>query len=126
MAPEAVASNPRLADNTGRVAVQRGPIVYCMEQLDQQQGVALCDVSVNLKQKQAFQTEHKSDLLDGVTVLHHNGEAYEVSSTEVPLYPLASAMTQKTKPEELTMIPYYAWANREATAMQVWVPYKQT
>jgi DUF1680 family protein len=126
MAPEAVASNPRLADNTGRVAVQRGPVVYCMEQLDQPHGVALSDVSVNLKQKSTFQAEHKSDLLDGVTVLHHNGEAYEVSSSEEPLYPLASSVPAKTKPEDLTLIPYYAWANRDATAMQVWVPYKRT
>jgi DUF1680 family protein len=97
-----------------------------MEQLDQPQGVALSDVSINLKQKSTFQTEHKSDMLDGVTVLHHNGEAYEVSSSEEPLYPLASTVAPKTKPEQLTLIPYYAWANREATAMQVWVPYKRT
>jgi DUF1680 family protein len=126
MPPEAVSSNPRLADNTGRVAVERGPVVYCMEQLDQPPGVALSDVSVNLTQKPIFQAEQKSDLLDGVTALHHNGEAYEVSSTEEPLYPLASSVAQKTRPEKLTLIPYYAWANRAATAMQVWVPYKRT
>jgi DUF1680 family protein len=125
MSPEAVASNPRLADNTGRIAVERGPVVYCMEQLDQPKGVALSDVSVNLTEKPIFQAEHRSDLLDGVTALHHNGVAYEVSSTEEPLYPAASLVAQKTRPEKLTLIPYYAWANREATAMQVWVPYRR-
>ena len=40
MAPEIVASNPRVTENLGRVAVQRGPIVYCMEQLDQNPAAA--------------------------------------------------------------------------------------
>jgi DUF1680 family protein len=110
------------------VAVQRGPIIFCMEQLDQPNGVALSDVSIALGQKSGgeFHTEYEADLLDGVTVLHHNGAAYAVSSKEEPLYALASPTPPKTRPENLTLIPYYVWANRQQTAMQVWVPYTRT
>ena len=127
MTPEMIASNPRVSENTGRVAVQRGPIVYCMEQLDQPKGVALPDVAINIGQNSGkeFQSEHKSDLLDGVTVLRHKGAVYEGSSAEEALYVPASVNARKTKPESLTLIPYYAWANRQATTMQVWVPYKR-
>src|SRR5262249_58585269 len=44
MPTEAVASNPRVTENRGRVAVQRGPIVYCLEQLDQPNTPTLADV----------------------------------------------------------------------------------
>ena len=125
MPPEVVASNPRVSENRGRVAVQRGPVVYCMEQVDQPNTPAMADVAIVAKQPagKAFQTEYKADLLDGVTVLHHNGAALEVSSGSEALYMPATTDTPKTRPQSLTLIPYYVWANREATAMQVWVPY---
>ena len=88
MPTEAVASNPRVTENRGRVAVQRGPIVYCLEQLDQPNAPALADVALvsNQPADKAFHAEHKADLLDGVTVLHHNGAAREASSSTEPLY----------------------------------------
>ena len=45
---ELLAANPRVAENTGRVAIQRGPIVYCMEELDQASGTEAADVSIAL------------------------------------------------------------------------------
>jgi uncharacterized protein len=125
MTTEVLASNPRISENRGRVAVQRGPMVYCMEQIDQPNMPAMADVAImgNPPVGKAFQAEHKADLLDGVTVLHHNGAVSEVSSSKEALYLPASAETVKTKPQNLTLIPYYAWANREPTGMQVWVAY---
>ncbi len=125
MTAEIVASNPRVAEDTGRVAVQRGPIIYCMEQIDQANGNSLSDLSIAVEQKPGneFQSEYKNDLLDGVEVLHHKGAAYEVSSSQEALYSEASFSARKTRPEDLTLIPYYAWANRQPTPMQVWVPY---
>jgi uncharacterized protein len=125
MSPEVVASNPRVSENRGRVAVQRGPVVYCMEQVDQPNTPAMADVAIlaNPPAAKAFQAEYKSDLLDGVTVLHHNGAALELSSSKEALYLPASPDAPKIRPQNLTLIPYYVWANRQATPMQVWVPY---
>src|SRR2546430_2199738 len=50
MATEVVASNPRVAEDRGKVAVRRGPMIFCMEELDQAKGVALADVSISLSQ----------------------------------------------------------------------------
>jgi DUF1680 family protein len=125
MTTEVLASNPRVSENRGRVAVQRGPIVYCMEQIDQPNMPAMADVAIvgNPPTGKAFQAEYKADLLDGATVLYHNGAVSEVSSSKEALYLSASAETTKTKPQRLTLIPYYAWANREPTGMQVWAAY---
>jgi DUF1680 family protein len=124
MPTEVIASNPRLADNTGRVAVQRGPIVYCMEQIDQG-NAALSDLSVVLKPKtgEEFQSEYRDDLLEGVTVLRHDGAAYKTGSNQEALYIPATPSAPRTREQKLMMIPYYAWANRQETAMQVWTPY---
>jgi DUF1680 family protein len=125
MTPDVISSNPRVSENRGRVAVQRGPVVYCMEQLDQPNAPALADLSILASPAEgtAFHAEYKSDLLDGVTVLHHNGAVLEVSSSKEALYMPASPDTPKTRPQNLTLIPYYVWANRQPTSMQVWVPY---
>jgi DUF1680 family protein len=128
MPTEAVASNPRVIENRGRVAVQRGPIVYCLEQLDQPNMPALADVALvaNQPADKAFHAEHKADLLGGVTVLHHNGLAREASSSNEPLYMAPGADSAKAHAQDLTLIPYYAWANRKPTQMQVWATYSRT
>jgi DUF1680 family protein len=125
MSAEIVASNPRVEENLGRVAVQRGPIVYCMEGLDQNPAAAdFSEVAivVNSKSLKAFEVEHKPALLEGVTVLKHGGAVHDDPSDKGPLYADASAATPKTRAESLTLIPYYAWANRKPTEMQVWIP----
>jgi uncharacterized protein len=124
---ETVASNPRVVENRGRVAVQRGPIVYCLEQLDQPNTPALADVALasNQTADKAFRAEHKADLLEGVTVLHHNGMAREASSTGEPLYLAPGADSPKMNSQELVLIPYYAWANRKPSQMEVWANYSK-
>ena len=120
---ELLAANPRVAENTGRVAIQRGPIVYCMEELDQASGTEAADVSIALGGKQKdFQVEHMPEMLDGVTVLRHPAAIAEVPSAEQALYGPANPAAMRTRPGELTLIPYYAWANRKPTPMQVWIP----
>jgi DUF1680 family protein len=122
MVPQVLVANPRVADDTGRVAVERGPLVYCLEEVDQPNGVALSDVALELGKRPGseFQTEMKRDLLGGVLLLHHTGMSYERSTSSNTLYPRYSGANERTKKVPLTFIPYYAWANRQATAMQVW------
>lgn len=124
--PQVIEANPRVADDTGRVAIQRGPLIYCLEEIDQPSGISLSDVAVSLGRKPAeqFQAEFRNDLLGGMVVLHHTGALYERGASEKALYSHygREATTRKIP---LTFIPYYAWANRQATSMQVWNPLLQ-
>jgi DUF1680 family protein len=121
MMPQFIEANPRVADDTGRVAIQRGPLIYCLEEIDQPSGTSLSDVAVNPghQSAQQFQTEFRKDLLGGMVVLHHPGAVYERGASEKNLY-VRYGGDAKTRSVPLTFIPYYAWANRQATSMQVW------
>jgi uncharacterized protein len=113
-------ANPRASDLYGRLAMQRGPLVYALEQMDQN-GIALGDIFVRPNGQSA--AEPRKEMLGGVTVLKVSGQAAEKSLGEEPLYePLATAINRAKRPITLTFIPYYAIANREPTPMEVWVP----
>jgi len=120
--PQVIEANPRVADDTGRVAIQRGPLIYCLEEVDQPRGVSLSDVALNPGRKPAdqFQAEFRSDLLGGMVVLHHQGAVFEQGPSRKSLYSRYDGEPSTTKRIPLTLIPYYAWANRQATSMQVW------
>jgi DUF1680 family protein len=120
--PQVIAANPRVADDSGRVAIQRGPLIYCLEEIDQPSGISLSDVAVNPGRRPAeqFQTEFKNDLLGGMVVLHHTGAVYQRGAAEKMLYSRYGGESLRTQKTPLTFIPYYAWANRQATSMQVW------
>ncbi len=122
MTPQVLEANPHVIEDVGRVAVQRGPLVYCLEQMDQPPGTAIEDVALDLGRKPSgeFKTEFKSDLLGGVVVLEHEGAVIEYPGSRDSLYSQYQVDRPKTKPVHLTFIPYYAWANRDKTPMQVW------
>lgn len=124
MTPQVIEANPRVVDDYGRVAVQRGPLVYCLEQLDQPDGVGLFDVSMDVRPERSsnFEEEFQSDLLGGVMVLKHRGAVTDKSASSEELYQRYTAKKPDIKQVELRFIPYYAWANRAATPMQVWTP----
>jgi uncharacterized protein len=130
IAPQPLSANPHVADDTGRVAVQRGPLVYCLEQLDQPSGVDLTDgsLAINMKPGVEFASELKEDFLGGIVVLHREGlvaeRPKESNGAPAALYgPYKDhAGAQYSHSVRLTFIPYYAWANREPSPMQVWTP----
>jgi DUF1680 family protein len=128
MTPQVIEANPRVVDDYGRVAVQRGPLVYCLEQLDQPEGVQLFDVSLDVRQKgaSAFHEEFRRDLLGGIVVLKHAGAVSEKSGSHRTLYRAYRTEASQGRQVELGFIPYYAWANRAGTPMQVWTPVLQT
>jgi DUF1680 family protein len=126
MTPQALEANSRVVDDAGRVAIQRGPLVYCMEALDQPSGVDFSTLAVDIGRDpgRQFKSEFKSDLLGGIVVLQHNGAAYEKSSSADALYSNYDPEPQKSRKVPLTFIPYYVWSNREQTPMEVWTPRK--
>jgi DUF1680 family protein len=111
----------------GRVAIQRGPIVYCMEQLDQTAGSAPIEFygySAHLTGETA--STYEPNLLGGIVALEHPGSYAAAPATEA-LYSTGEPSTTKAgSATKLKLIPYYAWANREDSSMQVWIPYIQT
>jgi hypothetical protein len=124
MPAQVIQANPRVIDDAGRVAVQRGPLVYCLEELDQPHGVSLVNIALDLVNtpSENFQSEFQTTLLGGVVVLRHVGRAYENDADARALYSGYSGVQTESRQIPLTFIPYYAWANRQATSMQVWTP----
>jgi len=125
MTPRPVRANPLVREDAGRVAIQRGPLVYCMESADQPGLGSVFDAELT-EPLQPFREEFRAGLLGGVTLLRHAGRVTEEPLDEEPLY---EAATKAEPPEyelaELVFIPYYAWANRGQGAMEVWVPVHQ-
>jgi uncharacterized protein len=118
--PVPTVANPRAADLYGRLAMQRGPLVYTLEQIDQG-GSLLGDIFI--RPSGPVTADFRKDLLGGVEILKVSGQAAEKSLGDEPLYqPLASAVNQVKHPITLTFIPYYTMGNREPTPMEVWVP----
>jgi DUF1680 family protein len=113
-------SNPRVTDTFGRVAIQRGPLVYAAEQLDQA-GIALPDISIRPNGPSTSETRH--DLLGGITTLKFSGQAAEKTYVEESLYqPLAAVSSHAKRPATVTLIPFYAVGNREPSPMEIWIP----
>jgi DUF1680 family protein len=120
--PRLVRANPLVREDAGRVALERGPLVYCLEQPDQL-GFNLLDASL-LDDGSAFVSDFQPDLLGGVLVLKHRGSVVDRPFSGEPLYrPFREQVERPGRVETLTFIPYYAWANREPSRMEVWVPY---
>src|SRR6202021_2575644 len=117
-------ANPAVTEDRGRVAFQRGPIVFCMEHLDQEDhnsGMNLAGYTVENGGDTKAQFEPKR--LDGVMVLSHPATISR-GVTDMALYFPASTPKLAESPTTIKLIPYYAWANRESASMQVWIPYK--
>ncbi len=120
MAVVPTVANPRVHDDYGRVALQRGPLVYALEQIDQN-GASLGDLFFRTGAPAPI--EMKKDLLGGIILMKHIGLLADKSLGEDPLYqPLSSSANRGKHSSPLTFIPYYAIGNREPTPMEVWVP----
>lgn len=98
MPVEIVAADPHVKENFDKRAIQRGPLVYCMEEIDNPEYFD----QIQLSPSTTFQTAFVSDILNGIKTIKTNGRA-----------------------QSATFIPYYAWDNRKAGKMRVWIPYNE-
>jgi hypothetical protein len=121
MPVQRIECHPYVTENRGRVALMRGPLLYCIEQADQPN----IDVrSVVLPPDLALIPEYRPDLLDGVTILRGPARVDELRAEWTQeLYRSVQLPTAEPphQPIEIIAIPYYAWANREPGRMQVWL-----
>ncbi|MFJ9537635.1 glycoside hydrolase family 127 protein [Streptomyces sp. NPDC101225] len=118
--PRLTAADPRVDAVRGCVAIERGPLVYCLEQADHPGG-GLDDLVLDTTRPLAV--KHRPDLLGGVTTVMAAGRRRDPSGAGWwPYRPAADSTPAAGEPVELTAIPYYAWANRQDGAMRVWLP----
>ena len=103
-----VTASEKLKDNIGKIALQRGPIMYCAEWADNNGKASNIIMPANA----IFITEFKTGLLNGVTVL----------KTEVPAVLISNNESIITVKQSFTAIPYYSWANRGKGEMMLWFP----
>jgi len=120
LSPRLTAAHPRVDAIRGSLAIERGPLVYCLEEEDQQPGVDLLDVC--LAPNAELEAVWQEDLLGGVVTVVADGQAADVGDWEEQLYRPASAPETDARPVKLIAVPYYAWANRTSGAMRVWIP----
>jgi hypothetical protein len=109
MEPRLVRADDRVEANRGRHAIERGPIVYCLEAADN--GAAVRDLWLPADGR--LSCEHRPDLLGGVTVVRAEGSRVCLGD---------QAAGTHSRPALLTAIPYYAWDHRGPGEMTVWVP----
>lgn len=111
MEAKRIVAKEEVKANLGRVALQRGPLVYCVEHVDNGGKAFNLIIPDNAK----LESQEQADLLGGVVTL----------SAEVPVVkPTADGMGIETVRERITAIPYYTWCNRGSGPMQVWIPRK--
>lgn len=104
-----VLADQQIKEDNGMVAIQRGPLMYCAEWKDNDGRTS------NLLLPDVFQPEARKDMLNSIVVLKGQGKSINVDEQQQQV---------STAPKQVTLIPYYAWANRGEGEMNVWFPEK--
>lgn len=102
-----ITANKKLKDDIGKVALQRGPLIYCAEWPDNNGTTS----NIIMPAGTQFTSEFKPNLLNGVMILTAEVPAVVVSNNSI-----------STVKQPFTAIPYYSWANRGKGEMMVWFP----
>ena len=118
METELVSSNPKLEQNINQVAVVRGPLVYCLEEIDLEKDVNLEQIFIprNFSPKVIY----KKNILGGINILEGKGLRAKGQVCSKKLY--NRGLTFETASTNIQMIPYFSWHNRGNCEMAVWLP----
>lgn len=112
LTPRRTWAHPSVASCSGKVALERGPIVYCLEGVDHH-----APVNHLILPRVTSLVEQPNDRT-GLVTLHADALAEESGAADEPLYRPAPPTTS---PSELTAVPYFSWANRGQSDMTVWI-----
>ena len=115
MSAHFVYANPKVRANVGKVAVVKGPLVYCIEQQDN--GENLSNLFVNAQEP--LKEEWNEELLGGILVIKAKGKRLKAEEWDDTNLYGTTPLTYEDA--ELTMIPYANWGNRVSGEMAVWV-----
>ncbi len=109
-----IQANPQVSDDLGKIAYMRGPLVYCAEQVDAKAPLG----SIAVPYGASFKVTREPQLLGGVVTLTTQGLSADNQRWPGGLY------SEAVQPDrtDIKLIPYYAWDNREAGPMEVWIP----
>ena len=114
MPPERVEAHPAARHNCGRIALQRGPLVYCLEEADNGEGLN----GVVLPRKARLAAKRDSSLPGAPVVITASGKRQKRDDWKDTLYrPAGAGMT----PVTIKAVPYFMWANRKPGEMLVWM-----
>ena len=117
-------SHPQVHENAGRLALTRGPVLYCVESVDHRES-AIDRLLIDPRSE--FKAVYEAATLGGIVVLR--GEAQEQRAADKWEGHLYQPVDQKAKRQgtavKVTAIPYFVWQNRGASEMSVWLPNAQ-
>ena len=111
-------ANPLVEDDLDQIAVQRGPVVYCLESPDLPAGVHISDVRIPTDL--SLTSRYDRRLLDGVVVLEGKVMAQTQGDWNGKLY--REMERPESHPINVKFIPYSVWQNRGKSEMSVWLP----
>jgi hypothetical protein len=113
-----VESHPFVRENLDKVALKRGPMVYCIEKADNKEG-DVWNYRIDLNEK--IEPENYQINSKRVIKLKAKGYDEDLQNWEGRLYSQAGRIKVGKKKIDVNLIPYFAWANREAGPMAVWI-----
>lgn len=111
---ERIYAHPNVGADAGRVALQRGPLVYCLETADNEIPLQ----RIRLPESSALEAQFNPTLMGGMTTIHGMAQALVTDDWANTLY--RSAPSQHA-PYDMVAIPYFAWDNRQPGEMCVWI-----
>ncbi|HET7626071.1 MAG TPA: glycoside hydrolase family 127 protein [Verrucomicrobiae bacterium] len=111
-------ANPLVEEDLNQIAIQRGPIVYCLESPDLPAGVKISDVFIPADMD--LRARYDRRLLDGIVVLEGRALARQSAGWRGQLY--REAQPPEMKAIKVKFIPYSVWQNRGPSEMTVWLP----
>ncbi len=117
MPVERILAHPSVRQNAGHVALQRGPLIYCLEEIDN--GPNLHNLS--LPWDVALSAEFHAEVLNGVTIITGKAMRLHEEALSHTLYSQASSAPLRSDVQFLA-VPYYAWNNRGVGEMRIWIP----
>jgi DUF1680 family protein len=117
-----IACHPNVTDNFHRVAIMRGPLVYCIEDVDNKglKSVHMAGLKNDFASLASQAVTIPAAGFD-MTTLAVKLPAAEIEAQNA-LYQPVTKLESKTRPTEIVAIPYYTWANRGRSQMTVWLP----
>jgi hypothetical protein len=114
MPAERLWAHPEIRADSGRVALRRGPLIYCLEGQDHQVPLH----RLRLPRDSVLSSRFRPDLLGGIAVLEGQGLAEDIAAFAHHLY---RGVAPDQQPSPLTAVPYYIWCNRGPNPMLVWL-----